>query len=450
MNDPNGLMHWRGRYHLFYQHNPHGAFWGTMHWGHAVSDDLVHWEHLPIALTPDPDGPDADGCFSGCAVDHNGVPTLMYTGVRGNAQLPCLATSDDPDLITWHKHPANPLLPGPPPGDFLIFRDHSVWNEAGTWYHVIGAGIAGQGGTALLYRSEDLLNWEYLHPLVIGDKDAYEPFWTGLAWECPDFFALGDAYTLLVSVWDGRPHNVAWFTGEYQDRRLRITNQGLVDVGRSFYAPQKLIDSAGRRVLFGWLRERRSVEQQVAAGWSGVMSLPRILSLLPDGSLGMTPAPEVTRLRGRARQVAPRRIEPGTAVALDSVAGDCLEIDITLEAGDATGLGLNVRCSPGGEEQTTIRFEPEEDRLIVDSTRASLNPEAQGAVHAAALEPADEFLRLRIFLDRSVIEVFVNDRACITERIYPSRPDSLGIELFAEGGTARLRSLTAWEMGADA
>src|SRR6476660_8485749 len=117
MNDPNGLIQWRGRYHLFYQYNPNGAFHGTIHWGHAVSDDLVHWRDLPIALAPTPDGPDKDGVYSGCALDHNGVPTLMFTGVR--PQVQCIAEAvdpNDPDLVGWQKHPGNPAIPDSPPG----------------------------------------------------------------------------------------------------------------------------------------------------------------------------------------------------------------------------------------------------------------------------------------------------------------------------------------------
>ena len=103
MNDPNGLIYWKGHYHLFYQYVPNDPPWETKHWGHAVSTDLVHWLDLPVALAPTPGGPDQDGCFSGCAVNHDGVPTLIYTGVRGEHQLPCLATSPD-DLITWQKY----------------------------------------------------------------------------------------------------------------------------------------------------------------------------------------------------------------------------------------------------------------------------------------------------------------------------------------------------------
>jgi beta-fructofuranosidase len=150
MNDPNGLSQWDGQYHLFYQYNPLAARWGVIHWGHAVSADLVHWADLPIALSPTPGGPDADGCWSGCIVNNGGVPTMLYTGLRGTAQRPCLATSAD-GLLTWHKYPGNPVIAEPPADvDVLDFRDHCIWQEDGDWYQVIGGKIDGVGGAALL------------------------------------------------------------------------------------------------------------------------------------------------------------------------------------------------------------------------------------------------------------------------------------------------------------
>lgn len=448
MNDPNGLIHWRGRYHLFYQHNPTGAYWSTMHWGHAVSDDLVHWEHLPIALEPTPGGPDEDGCFSGCAFDHNGVPTIMYTGVHGQTQLPCLATSDDDDLITWTKYPGNPVIAGPPnDADYLIFRDHTLWNEAGTWYQAIGSGIRGQGGTALLYRSENLIDWTYLHPLAIGDKDATDPVWTGMAWECPDFFALGNRYALIASAWDGHePHATFYCVGDYADHRFTPRVTGELDAGGHFYAPQKLIDAQGRRIMFGWLREARSGDEQIEAGWSGVMSLPRVLGLTADGDLAVSPAEEVDALRGEAAHIAGQQIAPGDRESLSGLAGDGVEIDATFTTGDATRFGLRVRCSPSGEEYTEIVYDTQLERLIIDGTHSSLNPGASGEVHSTPLSLSGGELHLRVYLDRSVLEVFANDRVCISDRIYPRRPDSEGIEIFAEGGAARLLYLTAWQM----
>jgi beta-fructofuranosidase len=450
MNDPNGLIQWRGRYHLFYQYNPNGAFWGTIHWGHAVSDDLVHWTDLPIALAPTPGGPDADGCFSGCTVGHNGVPTLIYTGVRGEAQLPCLATSVDDDLRDWQKYPGNPVIAAPPPDvDALIFRDHAVWNEAGTWYQLVGSGIRDSGGAALLYRSEDLIAWEFLHPLYVGDRQRDEPTRTGTEWECPGFFALGGEHVLVVSVMDGALRYVVAFVGDYANQRFSPRTQGAVDEGGHFYAPQVFVDEKGRRIMFGWLREGRTEAAQRAAGWSGVMSLPRVLSVLPDGALGMVAAPELHALRRNHRRFEAIALVPPAGPAFDRVGGDALEIVAEFDPGNAAAFGVEVRRSPNGEEETVIAYDRSSARLVVDARRSSRDEEATGDVRSArhVLAPGEP-LRLQVFLDRSVIEVFANGRTCLTDRVYPSRPDSLGVRFFGRGGEARLRSLDVWELAA--
>jgi beta-fructofuranosidase len=140
MNDPNGLIYWKGRYHLFYQYNPNGPFWGTIHWGHAVSTDLVHWTDWPVALAPTPGSAAENGCWSGCAVNHDGVPTLIYSGDRDGKQRACIATSVD-DLRTWQKYEGNPVIPDAPEGlDLNAYRDHCVWCEDGIWYQVIEQG----------------------------------------------------------------------------------------------------------------------------------------------------------------------------------------------------------------------------------------------------------------------------------------------------------------------
>ncbi|MGI8406655.1 MAG: glycoside hydrolase family 32 protein, partial [Thermomicrobiales bacterium] len=218
INDPNGLVEWHGQYHLFYQHNPFGPLWGNMHWGHAVSSDLVHWEHLPIALAPTPGGPDAEGCFSGCAVNLGDYVLLMYTGVNEHGeQLPCIATSSDDTLETWTKDERNPVITAPPAGlETVFFRDHTVWNEDGIWFQGIGSGIAGQGGAVLLYRSPDLRTWEYVHPLIVGDAKQTPPFPTGTGWECPDFFTVDGRHGLIFASHDDGGLNVAWMTGVYE------------------------------------------------------------------------------------------------------------------------------------------------------------------------------------------------------------------------------------------
>jgi len=449
MNDPNGLIQWKGQYHLFYQHNPNGAFWGDMHWGHAVSEDMVHWSHLPIALAPEPGGPDKDGCFSGCAVVDGGTPTLVYTGVL--PERPCLATSTD-DLLTWDKYGGNPVISSPPAGlDVVGFRDHSVWKEGGTWYQVIGSGIRGVGGTVLLYKSPDLIRWEYLNPLLIGDKERTDPFSTSTMWECPDFFPLDGTQILVFSVCDSdncRPLWTAYFSGTYADHRFSPAILDKVDFGDSFfYAPQTLVDDRGRRIMWGWIKEGRSDEAQREAGWAGVMSLPRVLSLGADGRLKMAPADELKRLRGRHFCYEDAVVGPGPCALLRGIRGDCLEIRGRFEPGDAEEYGLNLRCSPDGQEQTVVSYNRASRRLSIDGRRASLCSDVCREVHEAPLDlGVEEALDLHVYLDRSVVEVFANDRVCITARVYPARQDSLELSLYATGGHVDLSRLDIWEV----
>ncbi len=454
MNDPNGLIQWKDQYHLFYQYNPNGPYHGTVHWGHAVSTDLVRWAHLPIALAPTPDGPDEDGCYSGCAVDNRGVPTLIYTGIRhdgqdGYRQSQCIAIGED-DLCTWRKYPGNPVIAAPPEGlEVLGFRDPCVWREGDAWYGVIGSGIAGVGGTALLYRSADLLQWDYLHPLYVRDAALTDSAWTGTMWECPQFFPLGDRHVLMVSVWDrGVTHHTAYFVGSYVDHVFTPHLLRRFDLGADYYAPATLRDERGRRLIWGWSWEGRGRDAQRAAGWAGVMSLPRVLTLAPDGGLGVAPAPEIEALRGQHYRRTDIALTSASADLLPEVRGECLEIAVEFDLGwgDATDLGLLVRCSPGREEYTRIAYERATGRLLVDRERASLDRSAHGGVHGGALALAPgEPLRLQVFLDRSIVEVYANGRACLTERIYPSRPDSLGIDLFARGGVI-VTTLDVWEL----
>ena len=436
MNDPNGPIFFDGRYHVFYQHNPNGAFWGTMHWGHAVSRDLVHWEHWPIALAPGPTGPDKDGCFSGCCVVHHGVPTIIYTGV--NPQVQCLATSRD-GMRTWHKRPGNPVIPGPPPGlDVEGFRDPFAWQAGAWWYVAIGSGLKGVGGTVLLYRSRDLVDWEYIQPLCVGDKTR-----TGTMWECPNFYAFGEKHLLAVSPFG----KVQAMVGTYADHTFTPEIETLMDLSPMFYAPNSLVTPDGRRIVWGYIQERRSEEARKAAGWAGVMSLPREVFLHADGALGMVPARELAVLRGTHWRATDRVVRPGEACVSGDLAGDRLEIIACIDCDQADAVGLHVRRAPDGSEQTTIEYSEPDGRLTLDGTRSSLSPDVTREVVGGSFRPpGDQTLRLHVFLDDSVVEVFANDRACLTERIYPTRPDSLMVDVFSHGGTATLRSLDAWRM----
>ncbi len=457
MNDPNGVLQWAGRYHLFYQFSPgrfsglpnQGASLPGAHWGHAVSDDLLHWEHLPIALAPTPGGADPTGCYSGCAVDHDGVPTIIYTGVM--PQKACIATGSD-DLITWTKHPANPVIPAPPEGlEVPGWRDHCVWREDDGWYQVIGCGVRGVGGALPLYRSPDLVRWEYLGLMCTGDANL-----TGSMWEVPDFFPLGDQHVLTVHA-----HPEWWFpyfVGSYVDHRYHGEFRGRVDLGTHYAAPQTLLDSQGRRLAWGWIREGRTREAQAEAGWSGLLSLPRVLGLDANGRLTSEPVPELRALRGAHHAVGAIALAHDSAHEIQGVAGAQLEILAEFTPAPNGTVGLAVRRSPDGAEETRIEYNYADGRLTIDCQQSSLDlstdrPSSGGPLH----RPPDTPLRLHVFLDASVVEVFAHGRVA-TSRIYPTRSDSLGLQVFSSKarpsatfdviGQASLTSLDIWELDA--
>lgn len=442
MNDPNGLIHYKGLYHLFYQHNPFGALWGNMHWGHATSPDLVHWTHMPIALAPDPDGPDADGCYSGVTVVHDGVPTIVYTGVRGPHELACLATSADDELATWTKHPGNPVIPGTPEGvPTTISRDHTLWREGDAWLMGVGAGIEGQGGAVLLYRSSDLVEWDYLHPLVteVADLNPQGKI-ISTGWECPDVFFLDNQPVFVACDWDGDPLSVSYWTGTYADRLFIPQRHGVVDAGKCFYAPQSFADASGRRVMIGWLRERREDEALVAAGWAGAMTLPRTVTMLDDGALAFAPVREVELLRGEHRRFDLRT----GSLDLDGIPGDTCEILVRTDTAPVSPIEIEVLRADDGSERAVIRFDPATRTLTLDTTNASLSGLAFGDIAMADVpERADGGCEIRIFVDRSIVEVWVDGRTCLSGRAYPTSGAS-GVRVINDGATPGHVDL--WEM----
>ena len=449
LNDPNGLIQWQGTYHLFYQHNPNAAVWGDMHWGHATSSDLVHWHHQPIALAPTPNSPDADGCWSGVIVDDHGTPTMIYSGQQlhadhnhsSNIQLPCRAVSHD-HLQSWEKDPGNPLFMPPSDLDILAFRDHCVWRSDECWLQVIGAGIQNQGGAALLYQSADLRSWEYLGPLCIGDRSE-----TGDIWECPDFFALDGQHALIISPIPLR--RAIGLTGSFDGRTFIPHTRYEIDAGGCLYAPQSFVDQHGRRIMFGWLWEERPESDNVAAGWAGVFSLPRQVSMRRDGRLGFRPVPELEALRERGWCISKHELPADMLLELLPDADDALELDIELEIGEARQIIVLLRRSPDGEEETQVIYDHEQGQLLVNRARTCrLEGPERGLVSDACPLDEDGLLRLRIFLDRSVLEIYTGSGMCLTSRIYPARDDSRGLALRAIGGSARLQLLKAWSMRA--
>jgi beta-fructofuranosidase len=436
MNDPNGPIWWKGQYHLFYQLNPHAAIWGDMHWGHATSPDMVHWHHQPIALAPTPGGPDSEGCFSGSAVIYDGKPTFIYTGVQdapaaettlhdGNDKLretQLLATAEDDALLHWEKRPT-PIIAAPPQGMYVTgFRDPCLWQEGDEWYLGIGSGERTIGGCVLLYRSHDLRHWEYLHKLVQGKpngKVAVNPCDSGEMWECPDFFIVNGRHCLFYSTED----RVFWTTGEYDARHHRYipVRTGVLDHGSAYYAPKSFLAPDGRRILWGWIRETRPEAQFAAAGWSGTMALPRVLTVNEQGQLEINPAVEVEKLRGT---------EENSTVQLGAPLKQTLTTlrrEIHIPLGDAKPK-ISIRLINNGN----IIWE-----LLVDTSASLVTCADITFALPPQLKPDDV---IRIFLDCSIIESFVAGREALTSRVYDVSPGSteLLIELL-KGQSLKLR-----------
>lgn len=474
LNDPNGVGQRDGTFHLFYQYNPNAPTHDRIHWGHATSTDLVHWSDQPVALVPGPDGPDVDGCWSGVLVDDDGTPTIIYSGRHGNRELPCVAVGS-PDLRTWTKSADNPVISTTPGGvDVVAFRDHCVWREQGRWRQLVGSGVRGQGGTAFLYESTDLRTWTYVGPLLVGradDTPVDDPHWTGTMWECVDLFRItrpdgpppatsgpgGDGPgtdVLVFSAWHEEvTHHPLYWTGTYRDDVLVPARLGRLDYGgRYFYAPQSFQDESGRRIMFGWIQEGRTEAATIQAGWSGVMSLPRVLTLAQDGTLAQAPVPEVASLRRDGVGLPRTLLGEGDRLPVP-IRGDQLDIELDLALGNDSAVEIVVRGAGATDrddaERTTIVVERTSDgeaAARLDRSRSSLDRSVDTSPrHGQVPVEADGAVQVRILVDHSVIEVFLNDRP-LTARVYPTRPDALGVELSATRGEVTMRRAEAWHM----
>jgi beta-fructofuranosidase len=304
----------------------------------------------------------------------------------------------------------------------------------------LGSGFKNIGGTVLLYSSPDLVHWQYLHPLTQGEASK-----TGTVWECPNFFPLGKKHCLVISpIPFGKS---IYFIGRYENRKFIPEKEGVVDAGGHYYAPQAFLDGMKRRIIFGWSWEGRSDKAQRVSGWAGVQSLPRVLTLGSSGELETRPIPELSTLREQELHVKlPVPISEGETL-LVGVSGDAMEIQSEIEMKNARKAGFMVYASPDKTEKTLVLYDKDRGTLSIDRSQSSQDPECkkerfEGKLELAAGEP----LSLRIFLDHSILEVYANNRCCLTSRIYPSRKDSLGIGLVSEGGNADFKSLKLWKM----
>ncbi len=280
MNDPNGLCKFNGVYHAFFQHYPYAKVWGPMHWGHAISKDLIHWEELPIALTPDKPYENGGGCFSGSAIEKDGVLYLFYTSVSKElGQTQSLAISKDG--IIFEKYDKNPIIDKVPSEGSKDFRDPKVFKYEDKYMMVCGSGKDGVG-KVLLFESNDLFNWSYVG-VLFEDKNCGEVI------ECPDFFKLGDDYILMFSMMNRDLYSTNFIIGSFDGKKFKEKRRVQNETGPGFYAPQTFFDGS-RRIIIGWMYSWKKAPDKYAS-YAGALSIPRELKII-DGNLINFPVSE--------------------------------------------------------------------------------------------------------------------------------------------------------------
>lgn len=453
--DPNGALLWNGRYHLMYLFNDGRA----PVWGHASSKDLVHWRYHPVALGP---GQGDSGIFSGGAfIDKDGVATISYWGLaEGPGQGICIARSTDEHLDTWAKSPANPVIRSThfgytvaqgADGEAIVYGSadpSNIWINDGRYYMLTGnllvlnkygtelGQVEHQGDTAYLFTSDDLTTWEYLHPFYQSDRK-----WTHKGEDnmCPVFLPLPSSpdggppserhLLLFISHCDG----CQYYVGRYEDDRFVPETHGRMTwVDNAYFAPEALLDARGRLIMWAWLLDNPPQPVTDAQGWHGVYGLPRELWLRQDGTLGMRAVEELQMLRQEQQ-------------SLEEARGDMLELELAVRPSGATQCGVAVCRSADGREETLVYYDAAAKTLNIDTTRSSLGF-GRKVIESAPFELAQgEKLTLRVFVDRSVVEVYANERQAVARRVYPTL-EGTGVKLFSQGEGPEVISARAWEM----
>ena len=508
-NDPCGLLEWNGEFHLFYQHNPYLDGFGTIHWGHATSDNLLDWEDRGIGLAPAPGEPANHGVWTGAAFEQDGTAKFIYTAMGWDThivnngddyrQRPCLATSPaapDENLREIQRYDDNPLFQTPPMGfygyenqpadlEFSLgpgeFRDHHLWTgEDGNIYQLISTGLNTAenpdgtttevgGGAGLIYRSTgDLTEWEYVDYVSVTPDSDFLSLPSGrtkpVLWEVAQLLQFETRSMIHWSYGaSGGEVGFHWGQWDLDSTTFNSERDGRIAMG-DYYAPQAFEADDGRTLMFGWVLPSPGIDYD--DGWADTaVTVPHRLyegedPANPDGPnyLRIAPAEELTAARKRSYiDVDVSGTDLGAENAqnvLGGLADQSVEVDITIDPEPGTTTRLTVCRAPDGTGGLPIEFEATSedfgtlriDRSNYDSRAAY--PESDGVVleQGVALNP-DGTLDLRVFVDRSIVEVFANELEYFVSRLYPPTTDHDGYGLTAEGGSVTLQRADAYQLG---
>lgn len=446
LNDPNGFSYYHGQYHLFYQYHPYSTCWGNIHWGHAVSDDLIQWEYKPAVMAPD-ENYDADGCFSGSAVElDDGRHLLMYTGIKKDPnnhddvvfQTQCVAIGDGTDYKKYSHNPVIDIYDRPGEADPYNFRDPKIWKqEDGTYRAVIASKDLQSGSQILLYESKDALKWEFLSVLVenkgrVGDM-----------WECPDFFPLDGKYVILANgmdmIQDGidfhKGNNGFYMVGNYDPENMRFQEERIqtLDYGPDFYAGQTMIAPDDRRILIGWMQNPDTSSYQISAkAFYGQMSIPRELHV-KNGILYQWPVRELVRYRKDAFTKCDVPIQ-SQEIKIDGIFGRVadLEVKIRPENDQKMFREFRIEFAKNDRYSSCFAYYPEEQKVCISRRQSGQIP-SELSEREAPFQSENNELSLRLILDKNSAEVFLNDGEKVLSIIIETELSANEIAFYASG-----------------
>jgi len=448
LNDPNGLVFFNNQYHFFYQYNPYDTYWGAMHWGHAVSDDLVHWIYLPVALAPSEsyDNHEKGGCFSGSAIEHEGKLYLLYTGATnygdGFIQTQCLACSEDG--IHFSKYEKNPIIIAPDGYEQSNFRDPKVWKHKDYFYLICGA-KKDNLAKALLYKSLNLKDWTFVNVLVESRGEL------GYMWECPDFFSIGDKYVLMISPIGLHERKTIYLVGDmdYKTGKFNYSSTGEIDWGFDYYAPQSFLDGKGRRIIVGWANAWEWMPwwkdwgPSFKENWCGSFGIPREVKLLEDNTLMFVPVMEFKKLRYDEIKKVNLEVN-NNKYGFHAGDGISYEIIMKIDLNETTAdsFKLLLRCLD--TKETIVTFNLNKSELTID--RNNSDGWSTGVSRSPLKLKDKNLLDVHIFGDQSSIEVFTDNYQTVhSSNIFaPSKQNKNYI--LVESGTVVIKNLYTWGM----
>ena len=439
MNDPNGFSFYQGKIHLFYQYHPYTRDWGPMHWGHSVSEDMISWEMMPVAMAPDQEY-DRMGCFSGSAIEKDGKHVLVYTGVSKQnmpdgtteeRQNQCIAYGDG---IAYNKCEHNPVITGdmlPDGCNRIDFRDPKVWKKGDTYYLVVGNKNKDEKGQVVLFSSDDLENWKF--ETILAENTTGK---IGTMWECPDFFELDDSYFLICSPQNMKAekyefhngNNSVYFLGNY-DKNSHIFEKEephTIDYGLDFYAPQTTLLPDGRRVMIAWMKSWDACVVPDTQDWQGMMTLPRELEV-KDGQIWQQPVREIAQYHKNPCHYEHAEIDGETA--LSGICGRTMDLTVTMDEQDFNVFSIQLAADE--EYETSFTYHKGTGILEIDRTYCGVTKDVV-CVRKIKIADPKGLKKMRFILDRQSIELFINDGQQVATTAVCTPLEAEGIRFFSD------------------